>query len=95
MRLILLILLILIFLILLLLVLLLLILLRLLLALLFEQLLQLFQLLIIRIIFQPGFNRLFCPGDVVGKIELRAAVEKIIGGRKTALERAAMTRAAD
>jgi len=52
----------------------------LLLALLFEQFIQLFQLGVARIKFQPGVNLFLGAGDVIRKIELRAAVEKIIRG---------------
>ena len=61
---------------------LLLVLLRLLLLLLFEQLLQLFQFLVVRIKFQAAFHFFQRRRNVVGNIKLRAAVEKIIGGRE-------------
>ena len=59
-----------------------LLLLILLLLLLLEQFLQFFQLVVIRIKFQPHFHLLLRLGNAVGNVKLRAAVEKIIGGRK-------------
>jgi hypothetical protein len=47
-----------------------------------EQLRQLFQFIVTGIQLQPVFHLLFRQGDVVGNIELRAAVEKIISGQK-------------
>ena len=63
-------------------ILLVLLLLVLLLLLLLEQFIQLLQLLILGIKFQARLHRRLGLGDVVGNVELRAAVKKIIGGRE-------------